>query len=112
MRKSYHAVTDQRCNGRRTVGSCKIHRHWFSVTAPVLPGPTTLKASSFGTVVITAQEPAIWDAERCCERREEPLVNRLAGLEPLNRACQDTRGHGEFVDTVPACDPKAEDPRR
>jgi len=62
--------------------------------------------------VVAAQEPAIRYAERYCERREESLVGGLAGLEPLNRACQDTRFLGKLVDAVPACDAKAEDPRR
>jgi hypothetical protein len=41
-------------------------------------------AGSFGAVVVAAHEVAKRDADRSCQRRQDPLVVRFAGLEALD----------------------------
>lgn len=79
-----------------------------SVTAELM---NAVCPASFGAVV-AAYEATERYVERRCERRQRPLVDALARLEPLNYACRDAGFHCKLVDAVAACNPKAEGPRR
>ncbi len=43
-------------------------------------------ASSFGAAMLPAHEAANRNAERSCQRRQDPLVGGFAGFEALDRA--------------------------
>jgi hypothetical protein len=69
-------------------------------------------AGSLRTAVVAAQEPAVWHAERCRNKRQDSLVDWLAGFESLDHPRRDGGFCCKFVRTVAACDTKAQDARR
>jgi len=62
--------------------------------------------------MLAAHEVANRDAERCCQRRQDPLVGGFAGLEALDRAREYAGCRREVIDAVSAPDAKAQDARR
>ena len=69
-------------------------------------------AGAFGAAVVAAEEAAIRHAERRRDRRQNALVDGLAGLEPADRARHDGGFRCQVGGAVAACDAEAEDARR
>jgi hypothetical protein len=62
--------------------------------------------------MIAKQEPPTRDAERHRKRREDPLVDGSAGLEPSDGPNGKAGRFGEVIDAGAACEAKAKDTRR
>lgn len=62
--------------------------------------------------MVAAHEAANMNAERSCQRRQDPLVGGFAGFEALDRARENAGCCRQIVDAVAACDTKAYDARR